>query len=163
MAGLLRQATGFSLLRMKADVRTEVNLLLTDDKGIRRLNRVYRGIDRATDVLSFAYGDNPAADVLPFATGLDAAPNAQVGAAMSTGRQTQSPYPAILGDIVISTERAAAQALAYGHSYEREMAFLTVHGILHLLGMDHETEDDRVRMERLQRQILRATGQPRRG
>ena len=154
MGNLLRQAVGFSLLRMKADIRAEVSLVLTDDRGIQRLNRLYRGIDRATDVLSFAFDDDRAAP------GSDSAPYAQVGAASGTDRQTQRP--AVLGDIVISTERAAAQALDYGHSIEREMAFLTVHGMLHLLGLDHETEDDRVRMEKLQRQILRAMGQPRR-
>ena len=66
-----------------------------------------------------------------------------------------------LGDIVISMERAVAQAAEYGHSFERELAFLVVHGMLHLLGMDHMTEDERRSMEKTQRQILAVMGLPR--
>ena len=65
-----------------------------------------------------------------------------------------------LGDVVVSVDRAAEQAYTYGHSFEREMAFLTVHGMLHLLGLDHENEEERVHMEKLQRQILLALSIP---
>ena len=99
----------------------ELSVTLTDDAHIHALNREYRGVDRATDVLSFpmysfADGDEPPKE----------------------GDFT-------LGDVVISVERAEAQAKEYGHSTRREIAFLTVHSILHLLGWDHETspEDER--------------------
>lgn len=136
MAALLRQAVKLSLLRMKADQKVEVSLTLTDDPGIRELNKAYRNMDRPTDVLSFPINE---------------------GQALATGGNQRR----LLGDIIISTDRAADQALAYGHSYEREMAFLTVHGMLHLLGLDHQRPEEAAHMEELQRQILRAMGLPR--
>ena len=147
LAALLRKAVKLSLMRMKGDLSSEISLILTDDPGIRRLNRDYRGIDRATDVLSFAIREGEA------------------GATEGAQPEPTTVHPDIrlgstrlLGDIVISTDRAAEQALAYGHSYEREMVFLTIHGMLHLLGLDHETDADRTHMEKLQRQILQALG-----
>lgn len=128
---LLRRAVKLSLLRVQADPGWEVGLTLTDDREIQKLNRDYRGLDRATDVLSFSAGDE--------------------------GPQPDR-FRKYLGDIVISAQRAAEQAEAYGHSEEREIAFLTIHGTLHLLGLDHETEEERSRMEKLQRQILRDLG-----
>lgn len=92
-----------------------VSIIVNEDSDMQRLNREFRGIDAPTDVLSFANdGDDDEAFVLP----LD--------------------LPTHLGDIAISYERVIAQAQEYGHSVERELAFLTVHGILHLLGYDHE-------------------------
>lgn len=135
MVALLRQAVKLSLLRMRADQKVEVSLTLTDDPGIRELNKAYRQMDRPTDVLSFPINEG------------------QVLAA-GGGRR-------LLGDIIISTERAEEQALAYGHSYEREMAFLVVHGMLHLLGLDHQNPAEAEHMEALQRQILMAMGLPR--
>ena len=115
----------------------EVSITLTDDACIHRLNRDYRSIDRPTDVLSFAQreGDAPAV--------------------------TGGPETEPLGDIVISVERAEAQAAEYGHSLRREMAFLTVHGMLHLLGYDHIEETDREEMEREQRVVMEALNIPR--
>ena len=101
----------------------EVSLTFTDDEGIRELNSRYRGIDRATDVLSFPQID--------FGTdGIDLSDNSYK----------------ILGDIVISLERAGMQAEEIGHSLEHEAAFLCVHSTLHLLGYDHVTgeEDEKV-------------------
>ena len=107
-----------------------VSVVITDDGGIRGLNREYRGKDAATDVLSFPlYGGDGELD----------------GEA--------------LGDIVISLERAAAQAKEYGHGIDRELAFLTAHSVLHLLGYDHETsEDDMTEMFRKQEEILALLG-----
>ena len=136
LESLLRRAVRVSLRRMVGDTDWEVSLVLTDDKGIQKLNRVHRGIDQPTDVLSFPQ--------LPGKAG-----------------QEGTVQGKLLGDIIISVERAAAQAVDYGHSYEREMAFLTVHGMLHLLGMDHIEEGDRARMEAAQRQILLAMGKRR--
>jgi probable rRNA maturation factor len=99
----------------------EVSVLLTDDAGIAELNRLYRGREGPTDVLSFAQREGEGAD----------------------------PEDPVLGDIVISIERARAQAAEYGHSVAREVGFLAVHGLLHLLGYDHETpEEEAVMMAR---------------
>lgn len=107
----------------------EVSVTFTDDEKIRELNAEYRNIDRATDVLSFPMFDE------------EALPDGRVS----------------LGDIVISLERAQAQADEYGHSFERETAFLIVHSVLHLLGYDHEiSEDEEKRMFKHQDTIMHA-------
>ena len=115
----------------------EVSVTFTDNKQIRALNKQFRNIDRATDVLSFPLfdyegeSDEPPVDEL---TGM-------------------------LGDIVLSLEQAEKQAEEYGHSFEREAAFLTVHSMLHLLGYDHETgEEDEADMRRRQSEIMEALG-----
>ncbi len=115
----------------------EVSVSFTDNNGIRDLNRRFRNIDKSTDVLSFPlfeYGENneePPVDEL-------------VG---------------MLGDIVISLEQAKLQAAEFGHSFEREAAFLTVHSMLHLLGYDHETGvEDEAEMRQKQSEILRGMG-----
>ena len=117
---LLRRAANAALRRCSAGSGrdAEVSLLLTDDENIRQLNRDYRQRDAATDVLSFAMTEGE--DLLP-----------------AVATEGKSP-PLLLGDIVISRQRAAAQAEAYGHSEQRETVFLFVHGMLHLLGYDHE-------------------------
>ena len=112
----------------------EVSIVLTGDGEVRELNREYRDIDRSTDVLSFA---------------------------LDEGEETQlpgGPDEHLLGDIVISVETAARQATEYGHSLERELAFLTVHGMLHLLGYDHMNDKDRLRMRTAEEQILAKLG-----
>ena len=93
----------------------EVSVSLVDNDEIRRLNRSYRNKDKSTDVLSFPLGENGVYDV-----------NRETGASL-------------LGDVVISMETAVKQAYVYGHSLEREVGFLTVHSMFHLLGYDHET------------------------
>lgn len=116
--------------------RAEVSVTFTDNEGIHALNREYRNVDRSTDVLSF-----PLSDGEDYDTDGDAV---------------------LLGDIVISLERAQTQAEEYGHSFEREVAFLTVHSMLHLLGYDHETspEDERDMFAR-QDEILISAGMTR--
>ena len=115
---LLRRAILETLAYENVDIKSpEVSMTFTDNEGIRELNRVHRDIDRATDVLSF-----PMFDFEDESEELEGA----------------------LGDIVISLERAQEQAETFGHSFEREVAFLCVHSMLHLLGYDHELspEDD---------------------
>ena len=92
----------------------EVSVTIVDDEQIHKLNKQYRNIDRSTDVLSFPMGENGVYDI-----------NHDTGAK-------------ILGDIVISIEHAYEQAEKYGHSLQREIGYLTVHSMLHLLGYDHE-------------------------
>lgn len=105
--------------------------MLVDDDYIRELNNTYRNKDSATDVLSFAMEE-------------------------STGEEPlfEAEEDVILGDIIISVETAERQAKEYGHSFVREMAFLTTHGMLHLLGYDHEVEEKRTVMREREEQIL---------
>lgn len=112
----------------------EVSVTLTDDAHIHELNKTYRGVDRPTDVLSFALTESEEPEV-------------------EGGPETE-----ILGDLVLSVERVAAQAEEYGHSLRREAAFLTVHGMLHLLGYDHIEDEDREEMEAEQRTVMDALG-----
>lgn len=130
----------------KCPYEAEVSLTLTDDAGIHRLNREFRGIDRPTDVLSFPMVDflSPCGYEILEAEGADCF-NPESGELM-------------LGDIVISVERAAEQAENYGHSLKREFAFLTAHSMLHLLGYDHMTADEASVMERKQEEILQSLG-----
>ncbi len=129
---LLRRAIEATLGYERVNGGCEVSLTFTDDEGIRELNSRYRNIDRATDVLSFPQID--------FGTdGVDLSDNSYK----------------ILGDIVISLERARAQAAEIGHSLEHEAAFLCVHSTLHLLGYDHVTsEEDEKIMFGKQKEII---------
>lgn len=113
---------------------TEVSVVLVDDAAIRELNRTYRGKDCATDVLSFALNEGDEPEVI------------------------DGPGETLLGDIVISLPTAARQAAEYNHSLERELAFLTVHGMLHLLGYDHLKEADRQEMRGEEEHILGLLG-----
>ncbi len=116
--------------------KCEISVTFTDNNGIRAVNREYRNIDKETDVLSFPLNDFEGGDEPP----LD--------------------EPEIsLGDIIISLERAEEQAKEFGHSFEREVAFLCVHSMLHLLGYDHErSEEEDIDMRRRQREILDIMG-----
>ena len=115
----------------------ELSVTLTDNAHIHAMNREYRHIDRPTDVLSFALNESEE----PAVTG--------------------GPAVNVLGDIIISVERANEQAAEYGHSLRREVAFLTVHGMLHLLGYDHMEEADRLEMEKEQKYAMEQLGIPR--
>lgn len=108
----------------------EVSVVVTGDEEIHALNREYRGVDAPTDVLSF-----PLLEDEEESEGGVLDPD---GFAFGEGSEHE---PVALGDVVISFERAVAQAKEYGHSIDRELAFLTVHGILHLLGYDHVTPE----------------------
>lgn len=116
------------------ETHTEVSVVLADDEYIHQLNRQYRGKDCPTDVLSFALNEGEEPEIL------------------------DGPEEILLGDIIISLETAARQAEEYGHSLERELAYLTVHGILHLLGYDHMTEDEKKEMRQEEEYILSFLG-----
>lgn len=107
----------------------EVGLTFVDNAYIQSLNAEYRGIDRPTDVLSFAMNE---------------------GEDMPEEAEAED----LLGDIVISLPTALSQSKEYGHSFEREVAYLTAHGTLHLLGYDHQTEEDREVMRQKEEAIL---------
>ncbi len=113
----------------------QVSVTLVDNEAIREINREHRNIDSATDVLSFPLGDDESFDTDP-----------ETGAIL-------------LGDIVISLERAAEQAREYGHSFRREVAFLITHSLFHLLGYDHvDSEEDEKLMFGKQEKVLEALG-----
>ena len=122
-------------IRDRDDV--EVSCVLVDDERIHEINREYRHIDRSTDVISFAMEDNDQFYV--------------------------EGMPRTLGDIFISVDHAKKQAEEYGHSLRREMCFLFTHGILHLLGYDHMTDEQEKEMFGLQDQILGALSIEREG
>ncbi|EOL43249.1 rRNA maturation RNase YbeY [Enterococcus caccae] len=134
-----------NLLQFAADVLkitkdTEMSVTFLDNAGIQVINREYRGKDTPTDVISFALEDE-GEDELP----------------IIFDDETEA-FPRNLGDIMISTERAVEQAAEYGHSFERELGFLAVHGFLHLNGYDHMEPEDEKEMFGLQKEILDAYG-----
>ncbi|MBS3679547.1 rRNA maturation RNase YbeY [Ornithinibacillus massiliensis] len=110
----------------------EVSVTFVNNKEIQEINRDYRNLDKPTDVISFALEET--ADDEVEIVGED--------------------LPVVLGDIIISVERAKEQAADYKHSYERELGFLAVHGFLHLLGYDHMTKEDEKVMFQKQEEIL---------
>lgn len=138
---LIKRAAKATLQDMHADNKVEISVVLTDNSGIQALNALHRNIDRPTDVLSFPMFEydkdkNPIQDM------------------DDIGRRGNR----CLGDIVISLERAAEQAEEYGHTLTREVTFLTVHSMLHLLGYDHMTPDEEAEMFGYQREILNRMG-----
>lgn len=124
-AACIKKAVNMALDAEGVDVPCIVSVMLTDDEGIHSVNREFRNVDRPTDVLSF-----PMNELTP---GAFAA--AECERDMDTGA-------VLLGDMMISIPRCAAQGEEFGHGYERELMYLTVHSVLHLLGYDHVDEGE---------------------
>ena len=122
-AALIRKAVNMALDAERVDVPCLVSVMLTDDEGIRSVNKEFRGIDRATDVLSFPLNELTPGEFDPEECERD----------MDTGA-------ILLGDMMISVPRCEEQGDEFGHGYEREIMYLTVHSVLHLLGYDHVDE-----------------------
>ena len=138
---LVRQAVYAALEGEGVAVPCEVSVLFTDDAGIRVINREHRDIDSATDVLSF-----PLNELTPGAFDPSAAERGEHGRVL-------------LGDIVLSLEHARAQGEEFGHGYARELRYLTVHSVLHLLGYDHLDEGEQKRqMRSREKQIMARLG-----
>ena len=138
---LLRRVISAALEAEGMDLPCEINVLLTDDEGIHQVNLDMRGVDRPTDVFSF-----PMFDLSP---------------GEKPGEEHEDPDTGLvpLGDMCISLERAAAQAEEYGHSVERELSYLAVHSVLHLLGYDHMDEGPmKAQMRRREEHILEGLG-----
>ncbi len=132
---LIELCTRAALEEEQIEEDAQVSVTLVDNEAIREINNEHRGIDRATDVLSFPLGDEDSFDTDP-----------ETGAIL-------------LGDIVISLERAKEQAEEYGHSYRREVAFLITHSLFHLLGYDHvDSEEDEKLMFGKQDKVLDKLG-----
>lgn len=123
----------------------QVNVLFTDNENIHAINRQERGIDRPTDVLSF-----------PMAEYEKPGDFSHMEEDLTLFEPDSGEL--LLGDIVISCEKAKEQAAAYGHSYQRELSFLVAHSMLHLMGYDHMEDEERACMEKKQEQILEKCG-----
>ena len=136
MEDLLRRVISAALAAEGVDLPCEINVLLTDDEGIHQVNREMRQVDRPTDVLSF-----PMFDLKP-------------GETPEAGDEDPESGLVPLGDMCISLERAAAQAGEFGHSVERELSYLTVHSVLHLLGYDHMDEGPMKRQMRVHEEFI---------
>ena len=135
-AALLRRVIPAALDAEGVDMPCEVDVLFTDDEGIHAINLEQREVDAPTDVLSF-----PMFDLTP---------------GEHPGAEDADPGSGLvpLGDMVISLERAAAQGEEYGHSVEREAAYLAVHSVLHLLGYDHMDEGPQKRQMRAREEAI---------
>lgn len=127
---LLLELIEFALDYLKIEDVT-FNIIFVDNKKIHELNKQYRNIDKETDVITFALEDSKEEFITPFR---------------------------ILGDIYISIDKAKSQAIEYKHSFKREICFLAVHGLLHLLGYDHMNEEDEKIMFSYQELILSEFG-----
>lgn len=134
---LIDKIAGAALVEHKLPPGAEISVLFCDDEYIADLNRQYRGIDGPTDVLSFPLLEESELQSL----------------------RPEEEY--MLGDIVISLERAFVQAREYNHGLEREVLFLFTHGLLHLLGHDHHGEAETAKMRELEEKLLSDAGMPR--
>lgn len=126
----LKDLLNYALNYLKVN-NAEFNVIIIDNERIHEMNREYRGVDRETDVITFALEDHT---------------------------DIEFEDLRLLGDVYISIEKARSQAIEYGHSLKRELSFLTIHGLLHLLGYDHMDEDSEKEMFKLQDDILDSYG-----
>lgn len=131
---LIEICTAAALEEEKIGDDAEVSVTLVDNARIKEMNAEFRDIDRETDVLSFPMGDDESFEVDPDNDAI------------------------LLGDIVISLEKAQAQAEEYGHSFRREVAFLLTHSLFHLLGYDHMTPEEETEMFAKQERVLQRLG-----
>lgn len=140
--GLLAEVVREALRQEECPYEAEVAITLTDAEGIQSMNREYRGIDKVTDVLSFPM--------------LDYEVPSDFSCVKEENLMQFNPDSGelILGDIVLCVSRAREQAMEYGHTLSRELAFLTAHSMMHLCGYDHIKEEERMLMEQRQEQVL---------
>ncbi|GAA0814250.1 rRNA maturation RNase YbeY [Clostridium tertium] len=139
----LSNVCDFALKEEGVECQYQISLLFVDNEEIREINNETRNVDRATDVLSFPMLDFEDKKVFN-----EMYLNYDFDETFKDGDEL------ILGDMVLSLERALEQSEEYGHSYEREVSYLVVHSILHLLGYDHMEEDDKKRMRKREEEIL---------
>ncbi|OCA91148.1 rRNA maturation RNase YbeY [Bacillus sp. FJAT-27225] len=132
----VEQLLQFAAGKMKVEEGSEVSVTFVDNERIHAINLEYRQKDAPTDVISFPMEEQGEGEI----------------------EISGADMPRILGDIIISIERAKEQAEEYGHTYARELGFLAVHGFLHLLGYDHESKEEETEMFSLQKEILEEFG-----
>ena len=111
-----------------------ITITLTNPENIKKINKEYRNIDRATDVLSFPMFENEELE--------------------EKIKKNDFEHEDVLGDIIISVEKVQEQAIEYGHSFERELSYMVVHGFYHLMGYDHIQEEDKKKMRQKEEKIL---------
>ncbi len=138
---LIKKALKTGLSVMGWDSKVDISVMFTDNEGIRVLNREHREIDRETDVLSFPLIEYD-----------------EKGEYIESSLDYSEKGNLCMGDIVLSLEKALSQAEEYGHSFQRETGFLTVHSLLHLMGYDHMTEEEEKEMFTFQKEILDKMG-----
>lgn len=143
LVDLLKNVIEFTLKEEEVDVDCEVSLLFVDNDEIREINNETRGIDRATDVLSFPMLDYEDKKVFK-----EMYKNYEFSQSDFDGDEL------VLGDVVLSLERALEQSEEFNHSFEREASYLVVHSILHLLGYDHMEDEDKLVMRKREEEIL---------
>lgn len=136
---LIHDILEFAADRLSLEVDAEISVTIVDNNRIQEINKTYRNKDYATDVISFAMEDETEDDWL-------------------NSDEVEIDLPRVLGDLFISIDKTVEQADEYGHSFERELGFLVVHGLLHLNGYDHMTETDEKEMFALQERILKEYG-----
>ena len=112
---------------------TYINIILTNPENIRKTKKKYRNIDRETDVLSFPMFEKEEIEVL---------------------KEQKNQMIEVLGDVMISIERVKQQSEEYGHSFERELSYMLVHGFYHLMGYDHIEENDKIQMREKEEKLL---------
>lgn len=127
---LLKDFINYSLDKLSLK-NVMFNVIIVDNESIHKINKEYRNVNRPTDVITFALEDDKVID---------------------------TPYVRVLGDIYISYDKVISQAEEYGHSTKRELCFLAIHGLLHLLGYDHMTKEDEEKMFKLQKELLNSYG-----
>ncbi|WP_055668049.1 rRNA maturation RNase YbeY [Desnuesiella massiliensis] len=133
----------FALKEEEVNQSYEISVLLVDNEEIKRINKEHRNIDKETDVLSFPMLDYPKRNVFR-----------EVYKDFSFGKTFLDGENLVLGDIVLSMEKAREQSEEYGHSFFREVFYLIIHSVLHLLGYDHMTEEEKTLMRLREEQIL---------
>lgn len=136
---LIHDILNFSAQKLNIEDNAEISVTIVDNQGILEINKEYRNKDYATDVISFAMEDSHEDELF---IDLD----------------DDMDLPRVLGDLFISIEKTREQAEEYGHSFERELGFLIVHGFLHLNGYDHMTDEEEKEMFGLQEALLKEYG-----
>lgn len=131
---LIKEVVSRVLEEEKVLPEVDVYITLTDNEEIHKINKEYRDVDRPTDVLSF--------------------PMYERDEIAGLKNDTNDEIEKILGDIIVSIEKVREQAEEYGHSFERELAYLVTHGMLHLLGYDHMIEEEKAVMRKREEEIL---------
>lgn len=141
ITGIIEAAIVLCMQKEHLEQAYEVSVIIVDDDGIREINREHRNIDKSTDVLSFPMVEFKDGELIS-----------------DEGDYDMDEELLFLGDIIISAETAMKQSLEYGHSFEREIAFLTAHSCFHLLGYDHMTKEEEEVMINKQEDVLSEMG-----
>lgn len=140
---LLKLIIDFAVKEEKVNCHYQISVVLVENEEIKTINREHRKIDKVTDVLSFPMLDYPEGKVFK-----DTYKDASFDSSMMDGEEL------VLGDIVLSLEKAKEQSIEYGHPFKREIIYLVIHSVLHLLGYDHMKDKDKLKMREREEYIL---------